>query len=113
MVDLEAVDDLVDVRAVLDAVIQLKHQLRRVAQIQHASQLPAQPAGGRLDAAAKFLFVLQAHHGKPDLAVAQVAGGLHTRDADHALLHAGVLDVPQLCRDDALDIVIDSCDFIG
>ena len=110
--DVQGIDHFVDVGAVFDAVIQLEHQLRGVAKIQGRAQLLAQPAGGGLESAFELLLALQAHHRQPDLAVAQIAGGLHTRHADHALLNARILHVAELGRDDPLNIVVGSCQFI-
>ena len=94
-------------------MIQLKYQLGRITQFQHSSKLMAQPAAGGFDTAAKFFFVFQAHHREPDFTVTQVARCLYPGDADHALLHTRIFDIPQLGGNNALNIVIDSCNFIG
>ena len=113
MPDIQRADDLVDMGAVFDAVVDLEHQLRRIAQLQHGAQLPPEPAGGRPQSAAKLLLALHPHDGEPDLAVAQIPRGLHAGDADHPLLDPGILDIPQLCREHTLDVVVDSCDLVG
>ena len=42
----ETADDLIDMGAVLDTVVQLKHEFRRITQIQRSRQFFAQPTFG-------------------------------------------------------------------
>ena len=113
MVDLEAVDDLVDVRAVLDAVVDLKDELGRIAQLHGVAKLFAQVSGRRSQPAPELLFILQSQNGEPDLRIAQIARCFYARHADHPLLHARILHLAQELGDDELNIVVGSCQFIG
>ena len=47
MLNVQRADDLVDVSAVLDAVVNFENQLGSVAQLQGVAQLTAEPAAGR------------------------------------------------------------------
>ena len=109
----QPLDQGADMRALLDRVVDLKHQFRGVAQVQHGAELTAQPAGGRTQPLFEFLLIVHTEHGEPDLRIAQVARRLDAGDADHALLHTGVFDLREQVCQHALNIIIRSCQFIG
>ena len=102
-----------NVRPVGNGVIGDELQLRGVAQIHPAAQLPAQEACGGLETLHQVLFVLAVQGADIDLTLAQVRGGVHMGDGEHSLCHPGVLHCAQQRRKLLADLLVDASDTIG
>ena len=103
---------LQNVGALVDGVVPDEGQLGGVAQVERAAQLPAQVAGGGLQALEHLLHVALIQHADIDLAELQVGGGVDGGDGDHAG-HPGILHAADQGRHLALDLFVDPSDSIA
>src|SRR5256885_482412 len=107
---IHTVDEVEDMRATGDGVVEVKRDLRRVAHRQALRQLVSQKATRvfeRFDALALLLRL--AHDADVDFGVAQIGGDLDMGDAGEPeawILHPGAHEVAQLLADDLGELVL-------
>ncbi len=98
----------------LNGVIRDELELRRVAQLQSVPQLPPQEARSGLETLEDLLFLGFIQDGDIDPGIAQISGGVHPGDGDHADLgDPGIFQPAELVAELPLDFFVDAADAIA
>ena len=98
----------------LDGVVADELQLRGIAQLKGAAQLPAEETGGGFEALEDILFLGLVQDTDIDPGIAQVAGGIHPGDGDHSHLRdPGVFQAAELVTELPLDLLVDAADSVA
>ena len=100
-------------KAIADGIVSDELKLRGVAKLQGVAQLPAQEAGSGLQSLQHIPFLILIQNTDINFGIAQVSGGVHTGDGDHAYLRdAGILQTAKLVCQLPLDLLIDASDTV-
>ena len=98
--------------ALIDGVVRDEGQLRGVAQVQRASQLPAEPAAGGFQTLQHLSLTAFVQNADIDLGVFQIRGGADCGNGDHPG-DPGILDAGDQGGELPLDLLIDASNSIA
>ena len=99
-------------RAVFERVVQLEHQLGRIAQLQAAAELAPEPAARGFEPAQGVFLLFLVEDADINFAVAQIRRGVDAGDGKQRL-YARVLERADQIGKLALDLFIDPSNSIG